>query len=221
MFLFFLLVFAGAGSALLLTCLGLATYQRNPLGWFLIFAGIGYCFGGAIYLAIELRRKMDISKTFIAQNGDWTTWLLTPGFLGILFGSALDYLFLPEWLPRTNSMVTAGVVIVVLGFGLRLWVRKAMGSAYSGRLQVNEDQTMVVKGPYRWVRHPGYLGFFLFGVGLAIGYSSLIGLFSTLFLLLPALVYRARIEEKLLKQAYGAAYDRYLSRIWRMIPGVW
>jgi len=58
-------------------------------------------------------------------------------------------------------------------------------------------------------------------LGVGLGYASLIGLASILIFLLPGLIYRIRIEEKLLVEHFGDAYRRYAGSTWRLIPGIW
>ena len=76
-------------------------------------------------------------------------------------------------------------------------------------------------GPYRYVRHPGYAGFMLMGLGIAVGFSSVIGLAAVALVLLPGLVYRMNAEEKLLIEQFGDEYRDYARRAKRLIPGVW
>ena len=76
-------------------------------------------------------------------------------------------------------------------------------------------------GPHRFMRPPGYAGFLLLGLGLAIGYSSTIGLVAVPVLLLPGLVYRIHAEEALLTTQFGEAYLEYARRTRRLLPGIW
>ena len=61
----------------------------------------------------------------------------------------------------------------------------------------------------------------ILALGIAIGYSSLIGLVSVLFLLLPGLAYRIKVEEKLLLEQFGEEYSAYQLRTRKLIPGIW
>ena len=55
-----------------------------------------------------------------------------------------------------SSIVTW--LIMLLGLGLRIWSMRVLGAYYSRTLRVTKTQVIVTKGPYRVVRHPGYLG---------------------------------------------------------------
>jgi protein-S-isoprenylcysteine O-methyltransferase Ste14 len=71
------------------------------------------------------------------------------------------------------------------------------------------------------IRHPAYAGYLLMALGISLGYASLVGLISVLILLVPSLIYRVNVEEKLLTLHFGAAYRQYMRRTKRLIPGIW
>ena len=86
---------------------------------------------------------------------------------------------------------------------------------------MTEDQRLVQDGPYRFIRHPAYAGYLWISLGLAVGYSSLAGLAAALFVLLPSVIYRIRVEDKLLSEHFGAQFEDYAERRKRLIPKVW
>src|SRR5690242_6391823 len=51
-----------------------------------------------------------------------------------------------------------GIIIALVGFGLRIWSMNVLGKFYTRTLRVTENQSIVHDGPYRLIRHPGYLG---------------------------------------------------------------
>lgn len=57
-------------------------------------------------------------------------------------------------------------------------------------------------------------------LGWALAFRSGIGVLITVVTLLP-LVARIKAEENLLQSHFGAEYDAYRARTWRMIPGLW
>jgi protein-S-isoprenylcysteine O-methyltransferase Ste14 len=56
-------------------------------------------------------------------------------------------------------------------------------------------------------------------LGVAIGYSSLIGLAAVPVLLLPGLAYRMKVEERLLTEQFGEDYRTYIRKSKKLIPG--
>ena len=104
------------------------------------------------------------------------------------------------WLARpTRHSLQIGLPLAVLGQALRIWA--------AGHLEKSREVT--ASGPYRFTRHPLYLGSSLMGLGLAVAANHravglLIGLYLGLTLLLAI-----RTEEAYLRARFGDAYDRY------------
>jgi protein-S-isoprenylcysteine O-methyltransferase Ste14 len=212
----FLIVF-GTTLALVLGCLAFETSATNHLGWFLFTVSIAYCAGGAFYIWQNL--SWDVPGR--TEDGDLSFWFLMPGILAIFFTPPLEYLYLPSMLPRTITMELIGLLTILMGVSLLIWVRHALGGSFSLYLQARLHPYLIEKGPYRLIRHPGYAGLVLLAIGLSIGYSSMIGLIVIPILLIPGLIYRILIEEGRLNEAFGDSYRLYASGRKRLIPGIW
>ena len=77
---------------------------------------------------------------------------------------------------------------------------------------------LITTGPYRVVRHPLYLGFFLLTAGEALAFASWPALIVMLGGIVPSFVWRAHEEEKLLRRTFGERYDRYRAQTRMIIP---
>jgi len=220
---FFLLVIAPV-LAILLAVLGVETIHTNPLGWFLLLVGVAYTAGVVIVYQIRKERFWDSSvsgATTQEEHGDRSYWLITAGMLAAFYLPPIEYLYFDATLPRPQWVAFSGLGLVILGAGLFIWARRSLRSNYSGHVSVKSGQTLVQSGPYRVIRHPAYAGYLLMALGISLGYSSLAGLAATLALLLPGLIYRMNVEEKLLTEHFGDAYRQYSLNTRRLIPGVW
>jgi protein-S-isoprenylcysteine O-methyltransferase Ste14 len=74
-------------------------------------------------------------------------------------------------------------------------------------------------GPYGWVRHPIYAGWFLFVWGASTMTMTRLtfAIVSCLYLLIAI-----PIEERTMRSQAGDAYGRYMARVrWRILPGVY
>ncbi len=71
------------------------------------------------------------------------------------------------------------------------------------------------------MRHPAYSGYLLMALGIALGYASLVGVASVLLLLLPGILYRLRLEEKLLSDRFPMEYRQYAQKTGCLIPKLW
>ncbi len=219
----FLLVIAPV-LAILLAVLGLETLPANPLGWFLLLVGVVYVAGLVIVCWIRRERFWESTlsgATIHEEHGDRSYWLITAGMGLAFFVPPAEYLFFAAWLPRNLGVAYLGLALICLGAALFVWARRTLGRSYSGHIGVKADQTLAQSGPYRFIRHPAYAGYLWMALGLCLGYSSLAGLILILALLLPAMVYRMNVEEKLLTVHFGEAYRRYMRKTVRLIPGVW
>jgi protein-S-isoprenylcysteine O-methyltransferase Ste14 len=114
----------------------------------------------------------------------------------------------------------AGCAFLVCGLALRAWSMAILGRRYSRGLQVTKRQGLIVGGPYRIIRHPGYAGSLLVWVGFALGLGSWAGAILVGVVLGAAYFYRITTEERLLRTEFGSAYQTYQRRTWRLIPGV-
>jgi len=220
---FFLMVVAPALS-ICLALLGLETLGGNILGWFLLVLGVAYPAGSIIYYFIRREPFWNSAQAggrAREETGDRSFWLILPGFLVIFFASPLEWMYLPDLMPRLPWMQSAGLGLILAAVALRVWTRAHLRGLYSGHVEVQAGHRLVQSGPYRFVRHPGYTGFLLMTLGVAIGYSSLIGLAAVPVLLLPGLAYRMKVEERLLTEQFGDDYRIYIHKSKKLIPGIW
>jgi protein-S-isoprenylcysteine O-methyltransferase Ste14 len=220
---FFLLVIAPA-LALVLALLGLETSGTNRVGWILLTLGLSYPTGIVAYYWIRRKPFWESGKdgdTVAEEVGNKSFWMILPGMLVAFFAPPLETIYLPTSLPRNAWMQIIGFALIVFGAVLRLWTRSAIREQYTGHIRVAAKHRLVEDGPYRYIRHPGYAGYFLLALGIGIGYSSLIGLIAVPILMLPGFAYRMNREEKILEKAYGKKYLTYVSRTKRIIPGIW
>jgi protein-S-isoprenylcysteine O-methyltransferase Ste14 len=155
------------------------------------------------------------------EQNDGSFWLIVIGMIAAFYLPPLEYLFIAVILPRGLWIEITGFLLVSLGSALFVWARRALGTFYSGHVSVIEGQPLVQHGPYFFIRHPAYAGYLLLAFGVALGYSSLMGFVAILFFLFPAVMYRIRVEERLLAEHFGKIFDDYASRTGRLIPGIW
>jgi protein-S-isoprenylcysteine O-methyltransferase Ste14 len=115
----------------------------------------------------------------------------------------------------------AGAVVLAVGLGLSAWAMIA--NAYFStavRIQTDRGQTVCRTGPYRFVRHPGYVGFILQSLGTPV-------LLGSLWALIPGItaaalmIIRTSFEDRTL-QAELPGYRDYVQEVrYRLVPGIW
>ena len=118
-------------------------------------------------------------------------------FLGFVFAAMVLWLATPG--PRT---LVSGALIAMLGEAIRVWA--------AGHLEKSKEVTQ--SGPYRYTRHPLYLGSSLIGAGIAIASDNLLVIAMIAGYLLLTLTAAMRSEEAHLREKFGDAYDAYAQR---------
>lgn len=116
---------------------------------------------------------------------------------GFLTGILAIVLAKPTWMS-----LTLGVSVAMAGEALRIWA--------SGHLEKSREVTQ--SGPYRWMRHPLYIGSSIIGAGFAIAaWSPIVAVVAAIYLgtTIPAAI---RAEEAHLREKFGDAYDAYAHR---------
>jgi protein-S-isoprenylcysteine O-methyltransferase Ste14 len=122
------------------------------------------------------------------------------------------------WTIDGDTVRYAGVVVFVVAGVLRIWPMFVLGQRFSGLVAIQPGHELETEGPYRYIRHPSYLGMMLGLVGWALVFRSSVGLVGTV-LGLPLLADRIESEEALLASQFGSAYAEYRERTWRLVPG--
>ena len=116
---------------------------------------------------------------------------VTLGFVAALGAVALAS---PTW-----ESWRAGLAIAMLGEAFRVWA--------AGHLEKSREVTR--SGPYRWTRHPLYVGSSIIAVGVIVAARQpFVGLLVVAYMA-ATLTAAIRSEEAFLRHAFGDTYDRY------------
>jgi protein-S-isoprenylcysteine O-methyltransferase Ste14 len=121
-------------------------------------------------------------------------------------------------LPGLPAVAWTGAFLGLAGAALRLWAVLTLRQRYTRTLLVYEDHTIERGGPYRFVRHPGYLGSLLCLNAIAMASGSTALLAASLLATIPAYLYRVRAEDEMLVAALGAPYESYRREVGALLP---
>lgn len=108
-----------------------------------------------------------------------------------------------------------GLILTVAGYLLFMWSVVARGR-YATSWEMLENHKLVTWGPYRYVRHPSYLGYFLMFFGLFFIWLNLVAIFP-LFAILGYIQITEK-EEELLIERFGDKYRRYQKQTGKFFP---
>jgi protein-S-isoprenylcysteine O-methyltransferase Ste14 len=140
-----------------------------------------------------------------------------------LFGIVLD-VWLSFSLPHASILwerdvvFFAGVGLMIGGAAFRWYSASLLGKYFTFDVATHSGQTIVERGPYRYIRHPSYTGALLSSIGFGLAMGNWAGLLAGVSCLCAAYAYRIPVEERALVSALGEPYQQYLKRTWRLVP---
>jgi len=134
-------------------------------------------------------------------------WMIDPGWM------AWSSVTLPSWLRWT------GVGVIAIACGLLVWTFRCLGKNLTDTVVTRQRHTLVVHGPYRWVRHPFYDSAALLAVAVSLITANWF-LFVIGGVLFCLLIIRTRTEEQNMVARFGDSYRTYMELTGRFLPKI-
>jgi protein-S-isoprenylcysteine O-methyltransferase Ste14 len=125
--------------------------------------------------------------------------------LGLQSGLTESYVQLR--FPFDSSVQVIGVAMMVFGYAVVFW-----------GIHVMEYDRLVTWGPYRYVRHPQYVGYFIIFAGFFLLLLNLVALVPLLSI--PGEVRMASVEERFLSEKFGDSYGNYQRTTGKFVPRI-
>lgn len=120
-----------------------------------------------------------------------------------------------------NVLFWIGITMLIGASILRRHCFRMLGEYFTFDVRVHEEQPVIERGAYTWVRHPSYTAAILMftGVGFSLGNWVSLVILSTI----AVFVYMKRIavEERALEETLGERYRAYMQSRKRLIPYVY
>ncbi len=155
-----------------------------------------------------------------AKEGTRTGRTRPPGLMIVVLVFVLTRVFRANDLAVEAPVVQAvGAVLFVAGLGLAVWARVYLGSNWGMPMTRKDEPELVTSGPYRYVRHPIYTGILLGVLGTALA-TDLYWLIVVLVLGVY-FVHSARVEERIMVDAFPAVYPGYRAHTKMIVPFVY
>lgn len=196
-----LIVVAGGGPAFLQRPVGAVCLALWIVWWLLIAVG----------------RQRGAPSTY--DRSQWAILALgIVALLGLILVPPWEYVHFSGPIPRDGALAWIGLGLFAAGIALQAAAFWSLRGLYTSRLGMQPGHRVVTTGPYRLVRHPGYLSNLACLTGFSLGLSSLVGLGLTLFVV-PLIVRRIQREEEMLALELGQQYERYRQQVrWHLLP---
>ena len=183
---------------------------------------VGWCFFAAIFLLrkrppTEREAKRDRRATFgivLQMCGYFLVWFQPP-----------HAAFLPPVAALSGIVGIAFAVFTVSIAAASAWLMasavRTLGKQWAVAARLVEGHKLIKEGPYAYVRNPIYTG--MLGMLIATGLATehWIALIAAIVVFMAGLVIRVRIEENLLRAAFGAQFDEYTNRVPAVVPGIY
>jgi protein-S-isoprenylcysteine O-methyltransferase Ste14 len=204
--------------------LGLTFFSLIAGGWGRFFAQLPGAVFALLFCAMVITERLVQTPDVGGERKDrGSVVFLWVGF-GLAYAAAIaDYYWLrPHWAPWPWNVywVLAGVALYIIGQLIRVMAIRTLGRFFTISVRRHQGHRVVTDGPYRLVRHPAYSGLWLMAVGFILVFASLPALVYFLLVGTGALLYRIKVEEKMLLETFGDEYRNYMKRTRRLIPGV-
>lgn len=194
-------------------------------GWVFGTISLGSFVIGRVLLA-RRNPELVVERARLGQQKDTKPWdkILSPlmafGSLLISLVAGLDIRF--GWSPGFGLPVQLIALFIILAgtaFGTWALLENRFFSAMV-RIQTDRGHQVVSTGPYRWIRHPGYVGTFFFFMAMPFFLNSVWALLPAALLLIAGII-RTSLEDRTLQDELEG-YREYAQRVrYRLVPGIW
>lgn len=163
-------------------------------------------FLGVVVVLFAMRRR-----TVRGERAEWRAGLVA--LVGTLLLNVVAYLPVED--STSTTLLLVSTAVVVTGTLFTIWSLAWLGRCFG---LLPEVRGLVLRGPYRLVRHPVYLGELISAVGILIAKPHPV-ILATVLLFVGLQYMRTEFEERALCRAFPADYPRYRERVPRLVPG--
>jgi protein-S-isoprenylcysteine O-methyltransferase Ste14 len=141
-------------------------------------------------------------------------------FFSALIVTLLDFVLIQKVAIRCILVSVVGLGLFLTGIYIRVVAMRTLDKFFLTDLRTLKNHRLVKHGVYKYIRHPAYLGTWLFSIGIPLIFSSLYGFLLMLVLSLSYL-YRIRLEETVLLKEFGDEYREYKKKTKKIIPFIY
>jgi protein-S-isoprenylcysteine O-methyltransferase Ste14 len=188
----------------------IAQWQYALVFW-LVFVGV--------YLPESILTARTASRAGRQDAGSMPLVMVSQ-FVGVAAAFVIAFRLRVGALSQPQLWFWIGIATMAGGSILRHHCFRMLGASFSTAVVVVQEQKIVERGAYRWVRHPSYTGGLLMYAGMGLALGNWISVVVLQALVLAGYLYRITVEERALLETLGQPYREYMSRTKRFIPGV-
>ncbi len=122
-----------------------------------------------------------------------------------------------RFFPQSPPVAVIGLILAALGIAFAFWARYTLGQNWSSNVTIKVEHELIRSGPYAYVRHPIYTGILLALIGTALAIAEWRAVIAVT-LAWVSFYTKARVEEKMLAQEFGAAFVEHRQHTGFFLP---
>jgi protein-S-isoprenylcysteine O-methyltransferase Ste14 len=126
-----------------------------------------------------------------------------------------------EWNNLNYSIAILGICIFITGITIRWISIIQLKKEFTVDVAISKNHNLNTHGMYKYIRHPSYLGLLLICFGLSIAMNSITSVIVITLPVLLVIIYRIKIEEKIMVNEFGDIYKNYMLKTSRIIPKIY
>lgn len=194
------------------------------LGYLTVTLFVIWCVSEIVIGLINLKNRSNVLSTGADRFSYFIVWFSTVPPIGFAYLLRKHPIFASgfgNFSTRFLLLGYLGCLCIACGVMIRLVAVATLKKQFTLNVSIVEKHEIIETGMYRTIRHPAYLGHLasLLGIGLVLG--NWVGLTALVVLPLAGILYRIHVEERALLGYFGSAYQAYVSRTKRLLPGIW
>lgn len=194
--------------------------MKWPFAWMFMGVLVAVDLIGLAFIPLEVLAERGSKKENVEEWDKLLAKFISVSMMSTFLIAGLDHRW--NWSPDiVPELQIASIAVFILGCALEIW---AMGvnRFFSDvvRIQYERGHTVCSGGPYKYIRHPGYLGMIVYYFATPIFLGSFWAMVPAV-VTMTLFVIRTRMEDKTLLQKLSG-YNEYANRVrFRLIPGLW
>lgn len=174
---------------------------------------------GVLWLSQPGFSKQDMNSN--KQNDKLSILLILISSSVSVFSSVIEWAYFTPDKSQINSVTVIGIIFLVIGICFRVWSINVLGKNFTATVKITKEHELIKTGPYKFIRHPSYLGAFIAIIGCPVFLNNTYTIFISCVAMMIAYYFRINVEEKTLSNHFGKYYEDYKKNTYRLLPLIW
>ena len=159
-------------------------------------------------------RNIKREKKSIVETGSMTLFFI---FFYILIRFKIGELLINQNLRL--FLIILGLIMIVFGCIINILGRFNLGNNWANQVKIYNNQKLITRGVYGFIRHPLYASLILMFYGVCLVYPNYLAFLSNTLIFIPFMCYRAKQEEDLLSKIFKD-YTKYKKEVGMFFPKI-